>query len=154
MMRFEKIKTYDTYTLKFKSDIELESGNLGLLDDINKLKIYGQITKIAYLDNTSDLEFKFNNSRCVMVKIISKNKDCYVGDFICFSSPKEIMRETLCIDIDEKIKKIVRGFMIESYLEDGRQNEPEVFGKSITDPCLGWDNTAQLVHEIYDTLGK
>lgn len=105
-MRFEKIKTYDTYTLKFKSDIELESGNLGLLDDINKLKIYGQITKIAYLDNTSDLEFKFNNSRCVMVKIISKNKDCYVGDFICFSSPKEIMRETLCIDIDEKIKKI------------------------------------------------
>ena len=39
-------------------------------------------------------------------------------------------------------------------LEDGRQNEPEVFGKSITDPCLGWDNTAQLVHEIYDTLGK
>lgn len=105
-MRFEKIKTYDTYTLKFISDIELESGNLGLLDDINKLKIYGQIAKIAYLDNTSDLEFKFNNSRCVMVKIISKNKDCYVGDFICFSSPKEIMRETLCIDIDEKIKKI------------------------------------------------
>ena len=31
--------------------------------------------------------------------------------------------------------------MIESYLEDGRQNEPEVFGKSITDPCLGWENT-------------
>ena len=29
--------------------------------------------------------------------------------------------------------------MIESYLEDGRQNEPEVFGKSITDPCLGWE---------------
>ena len=44
--------------------------------------------------------------------------------------------------------------MIESYLEDGRQNEPEVFGRSITDPCLGWDKTVELVHEIYDTLGK
>ena len=31
--------------------------------------------------------------------------------------------------------------MIESYLADGRQNQPEVFGCSITDPCLGWENT-------------
>ena len=44
--------------------------------------------------------------------------------------------------------------MIESYLEDGRQNEPEVFGKSITDPCLGWDKTEKLIQEIYDTLEK
>jgi 3-deoxy-7-phosphoheptulonate synthase len=57
-------------------------------------------------------------------------------------------------DWNEKIKKYVRGFMIESYLEDGRQNEPEVFGKSITDPCLGWDNTEALVREIYQTLGE
>ncbi|EJN94908.1 3-deoxy-7-phosphoheptulonate synthase [Streptococcus ratti] len=66
-----------------------------------------------------------------------------------------IVRQTLINrDWNDKINKYVRGFMIESYLEDGRQNEPEVFGKSITDPCLGWDNTEQLVHEIYDTLGK
>ena len=43
---------------------------------------------------------------------------------------------------------------MESYLEDGRQNEPEVFGKSITDPCLGWENTGSLVREIYQTLGE
>ena len=54
----------------------------------------------------------------------------------------------------EKIKKIVRGFMIESYLADGRQNQPEVFGCSITDPCLGWENTEALVEEIYATLTK
>ena len=66
-----------------------------------------------------------------------------------------IVRQTLINrDWNDKIKKVVRGFMIESYLEDGRQNEPEVFGKSITDPCLGWDKTVELVHEIYDTLGK
>ncbi|MCI5870679.1 MULTISPECIES: 3-deoxy-7-phosphoheptulonate synthase [unclassified Streptococcus] len=66
-----------------------------------------------------------------------------------------IVRQTLINrDWNEKIRKYVRGFMIESYLEDGRQDEPEVFGKSITDPCLGWDNTEQLVHELYDSLGK
>lgn len=64
-----------------------------------------------------------------------------------------IIRQTLINrDWNEKIKRIVRGFMIESYLEDGRQNEPEIFGKSITDPCLGWANTKQLLEEIYATL--
>lgn len=55
---------------------------------------------------------------------------------------------------NEKIKKTVRGFMIESYLEDGRQNQPEIFGCSITDPCLGWEKTEVLIEEIYATLIK
>ena len=54
----------------------------------------------------------------------------------------------------EKINKYARGFMIESYLEDGRQDTPEIYGKSITDPCLGWDNTEQLIREIHATLSK
>lgn len=66
-----------------------------------------------------------------------------------------IVRQTLQNrDWNEKIKKTVRGFMIESYLADGRQNQPEVFGCSITDPCLGWENTETLVEEIYATLTK
>ncbi|WP_019804995.1 3-deoxy-7-phosphoheptulonate synthase, partial [Streptococcus mutans] len=64
-----------------------------------------------------------------------------------------IVRQTLINrDWNDKINKYVRGFMIESYLEDGRQDKPEVFGKSITDPCLGWENTKQLIYEIYHTL--
>ncbi|MCB4990455.1 3-deoxy-7-phosphoheptulonate synthase, partial [Streptococcus mutans] len=64
-----------------------------------------------------------------------------------------IVRQTLINrDWNDKINKYVRGFMIESYLEDGRQDKPEVFGKSITDPCLGWENTQQLIYEIYHTL--
>ena len=55
---------------------------------------------------------------------------------------------------NEKIRKTVRGFMIESYLEDGRQNQPEIFGCSITDPCLGWEKTEALIEEIYATLIK
>ena len=66
-----------------------------------------------------------------------------------------IVRQSLLNrDWNEKIKKTVRGFMIESYLADGRQNQPEVFGCSITDPCLGWENTVALVDEIYTTLTK
>lgn len=65
-----------------------------------------------------------------------------------------IVRQTLINrDWNEKINKYVRGFMIESYLEDGRQDEPEVFGKSITDPCLGWEKTEKMIREIYTTLG-
>lgn len=61
-----------------------------------------------------------------------------------------IVRQTLINrDWNQDIKKYVGGFMIESYLEDGRQDTPEIFGKSITDPCLGWDNTEQLIREIY-----
>ena len=66
-----------------------------------------------------------------------------------------IVRQTLINrDWNEKINKFARGFMIESYLEDGRQDTPEVYGKSITDPCLGWDNTEQLIREIHATLSK
>ena len=66
-----------------------------------------------------------------------------------------VVRKTLQNrDWNEKIKKTVRGFMIESYLADGRQNQPEIFGCSITDPCLGWENTEALVEEIYATLTK
>lgn len=51
-----------------------------------------------------------------------------------------------------KIRNYVRGFLIESYLEDGRQDKPDVFGKSITDPCLGWDKTEMLIRDIYNSL--
>ncbi|MGT2667623.1 3-deoxy-7-phosphoheptulonate synthase [Streptococcus rifensis] len=66
-----------------------------------------------------------------------------------------IIRQTLINRAwNPKINQIVRGFMVESYLEDGRQDEPNVYGQSITDPCLGWDKTESLIQEIYRTLGE
>ena len=51
------------------------------------------------------------------------------------------------------IKKMVKGFMIESYIEDGAQKiEEGVYGKSITDPCLGWEKSEQLIYTIADQL--
>lgn len=49
------------------------------------------------------------------------------------------------------IRKLVKGLMIESYIEDGAQKIGEYcYGKSITDPCLGWEKTEQLVLDIAD----
>ena len=49
---------------------------------------------------------------------------------------------------NKDLATLVRGFMIESYLEDGRQNEPVVYGQSITDPCLGWEKHRPWSKEI------
>ena len=47
------------------------------------------------------------------------------------------------------IKKLVKGLMIESYIEDGAQKIGEgVYGQSITDPCLGWEKTERLIEEL------
>ena len=52
-----------------------------------------------------------------------------------------------------EIKRLVKGLMIESYLEDGAQSGKEhIFGKSITDPCLGWEKTEKLILDIADKL--
>lgn len=49
----------------------------------------------------------------------------------------------------KEIHRMVRGFMIESFIEEGRQDiEGNAFGKSITDPCLGWDDTKALLYTI------
>ncbi len=51
------------------------------------------------------------------------------------------------------IKRLVKGLMIESYIEDGAQSAGEhAFGKSITDPCLGWEKTERLILDIAEKL--
>ena len=51
------------------------------------------------------------------------------------------------------VGKMVKGFMVESYIEDGCQKVGEgVYGKSITDPCLGWEKTERLIMEMADML--
>ena len=63
---------------------------------------------------------------------------------------KEVLHSTRHSD---DIYKIVKGFMIESYLEDGCQKPTDgVYGKSITDPCLGWDKTRDLILKPADTI--
>lgn len=63
---------------------------------------------------------------------------------------KEVMHSRRHSD---DIKKLVKGLMIESYIEPGNQKIGEhCYGKSITDPCLGWDDSERLLLEIAETV--
>ncbi|HOS96177.1 MAG TPA: 3-deoxy-7-phosphoheptulonate synthase [Deltaproteobacteria bacterium] len=51
------------------------------------------------------------------------------------------------------LKDMVRGLMIESFIEEGAQSpKGKVYGKSITDPCLGWDDSERLILELADMV--
>ncbi|MBR3614577.1 MAG: 3-deoxy-7-phosphoheptulonate synthase [Clostridia bacterium] len=53
----------------------------------------------------------------------------------------------------QDINKMVKGLMIESYIEDGACNvEERIYGKSITDPCLGWEKTEKLILDLAEML--
>ena len=70
-----------------------------------------------------------------------------------FEQPRIIKEVLHSARHNDDIKKLLKGFMVESYIEDGAQNIGEgVYGKSITDPCLGWEKTEKLILEIADLL--
>ncbi len=53
--------------------------------------------------------------------------------------------------VSPEIHTLVKGVMVESYIEEGAQPvDGHVYGKSITDPCLGWEDTERLIHHIAD----
>ena len=64
-----------------------------------------------------------------------------------------VLRSVLRARRDPAIKKLVRGFMVESYIVDGRQDVPGgVYGQSITDACLGWEKSERLIYELAEAL--
>lgn len=63
---------------------------------------------------------------------------------------KEVLHSMHC---SNDIKKLVKGVMVESYIEDGNQAiGAGCYGKSITDPCLGWDKTVKLIYDVAELL--
>ena len=69
-----------------------------------------------------------------------------------YEQQPRIAREVLHSRVyDPRIKQLVKGLMIESYLEPGSQKigcGTHIYGKSITDPCLGWEESERLIYEI------
>ena len=75
------------------------------------------------------------------------------------SSKQYLEQIRICKDVmhsralSEDIARLVRGLMVESYLEDGSQSvDGGVFGKSITDPCLGWEKSKELILRLADAV--
>lgn len=65
-----------------------------------------------------------------------------------------ILKEVISnFSFNKELRKFVKGFMVESYIEDGAQKiEEHIYGKSITDPCIGWEKTERMIYEIADML--
>ena len=70
-----------------------------------------------------------------------------------FEQPR-ILKEVLhSRRYNSDLKKLVKGFMVESYIEDGNQPvDGGVYGQSITDACLGWEKSERLIYEMADML--
>lgn len=63
---------------------------------------------------------------------------------------KDVLHSCNC---SPDIKKLVKGLMMESYIEEGSQKIGEgIYGKSITDPCLGWEDTERLLYDIAELV--
>ena len=70
-----------------------------------------------------------------------------------FKQQIRIVREVMMSrQFSEDVKKLVKGVMVESYLKEGSQkiSDHQVYGQSITDPCIGWEDTENLLYMIAD----
>ena len=85
---------------------------------------------------------------CVIIDASHDNSD---NNYLL--QPEVAMEIIASRNANPDLRKLIKGMMIESYIEDGRQ-EPggDVFGQSITDACLGWNKTEELIYQLYDKL--
>ena len=89
-----------------------------------------------------------------------KNPSCIVDANHSNSNKKHMEQIRIVKEImhsrrhNPDIARLVKGVMIESYIEEGRQEigPDHVYGKSITDPCLGWEDSERLIYEIAESL--
>ncbi len=89
------------------------------------------------------LEKGYKNPACIVDCNHSNSGKQYIEQI---RIAKEVLHATRH---NPEIFKLVKGLMIESYIEDGNQKvDGGCYGKSITDPCLGWEKTEKLIHDI------
>ena len=72
-----------------------------------------------------------------------------------YSEQPRIISEIMhSMNYDPILKTMIKGFMVESYIEPGAQkiDADRVYGKSITDPCLGWDETEKMIYNMAEKL--
>jgi len=70
-----------------------------------------------------------------------------------YEQPRIAREVLLSRKYEPLLKKMIKGLMIESYLVEGRQDIGEnIYGKSITDACLGWESTEKLIYYIAENI--
>ena len=87
------------------------------------------------------------NPACIIDANHANSNKCY------YEQPRIISEVMHSRNLSPDIKKLVKGVMVESYIEPGNQTIHEhIYGKSITDACLGWEESEKLICEIADKL--
>lgn len=97
----------------------------------------------------NDMYKKYNlkNPACIVDANHANSNKCY------FEQPRIVSEVLHSRNVSDDIKKLVKGVMIESYIEPGNQKIGNgVYGQSITDPCLGWDESEKLIYDIANKL--
>jgi len=89
----------------------------------------------------------FSNPACI---IDTNHSNSNKNPFEQMRIVKEVMSARR---YNTEVQRLVKGFMIESYIEDGSQSvDGGCYGKSITDPCLGWEKTERLILDLADMV--
>ncbi len=87
------------------------------------------------------------NPACIIDANHANSNKCY------YDQPRIISEVMHSRNVSPEIKKLVKGVMVESYIEPGNQTIHEhIYGKSITDACLGWEESEKLIYEIASKL--
>lgn len=104
---------------------------------------YEDLTRLLSMYNERELA---NSATIVDANHANSNK--------LYSEQPRIVKEILhSRKVNSDISKLVKGVMIESYIESGSQKVGErIYGKSITDACLGWDESEKLIYSIADNV--
>ena len=113
---------------------------------------YGQMMPNYHYEDLMHLSESYENTSLANPGVVIDTNHCNSGKnpFEQIRIAKEVLYSCR---YNSDIKKLVKGFMIESYIEDGAQKiGGGVYGKSITDACLGWDKTERLILDIADML--
>lgn len=102
---------------------------------------YEDLNRLLNLYNERDLK---NPATIIDANHSNSNKE--------FKQQIRIVKEVMhSRKLSPDIRSLVKGVMIESYLEEGCQKVGDgIFGKSITDPCLGWEDSERLIYDIAD----
>jgi 3-deoxy-7-phosphoheptulonate synthase len=75
------------------------------------------------------------------------------SDKLYYEQPRIVKEVLHSRRVSHDIANLVKGVMIESYIAGGCQKvNGHVYGKSITDPCLGWEESEKLIYTIAESL--
>ena len=92
-------------------------------------------------------EKDLKNPACIVDTNHANSGKCY------YEQPRIVSEVLHSRSVSKDIEKLVKGVMIESYIEPGNQKiSDHIYGKSITDACLGWNETEKLIYDIAEKL--